>query len=352
MTKMTKRHSPDKPINDKRSCLLYTPNSKSHKKYGCVFIKQILRKMQISAILSDYDGTLCPTSSIRNRNGDSLSKCNNSSNKIPEELEKGLFKISKRIPVCIVSSKDFIFLHEITGRFAKVLSCILGIETIIHEEHNVMADHNDLDCIIMRSLTLTPGNEVLTKNSAILKSMIGKVSKHWKDIIIEQKFTSERTLVGLTFDYRHLQNWKSFKESLEPSLKALLQHQIDKYMSSSFTSNQRPFIQTYSSHPFLDVYAVECNKGSAFDHVLSQMSKLRNYGYRSNYKERNVMYLGDSENDNPAFGKSDISIGVSSDKRLNPKLDCQYNIEFKHLTVFLRRLLDNDLIFSENLIMF
>jgi hydroxymethylpyrimidine pyrophosphatase-like HAD family hydrolase len=224
--------------------------------------------MQISAILSDYDGTLCSTASIRNQNGGSLSKSNNSSNKIPEELEKALCKISKRIPVCIVSSKDFIFLHETTGRFAKVLSCILGIETIIHEEHNDMADHNDLDCIIMRSLALTLGNAVLTKNSAILKSMVGKVSKHWKDIIIERKFTSERTLVGFTFDYRHLQNWKSFKESVEPSLKALLQHQIDKHMPSSFTSNQRPFIQTYSSHPFLDVYAVECNKGSAFDHVL------------------------------------------------------------------------------------
>jgi hypothetical protein len=50
-----------------------------------------------------------------------------------------------------------------------------------------MAGHNDLDCIIMRSLALTLGNEVLTKNSAILKSMVGKVSKHWKDIIIEQR---------------------------------------------------------------------------------------------------------------------------------------------------------------------
>jgi phosphoserine phosphatase len=36
------------------------------------------------------------------------------------------------------------------------------------------------------------------------------------------------------------------------------------------------------------------------------------------------MYLGDSENDNPAFRKADVSIGVRSDERLNPILDCKY----------------------------
>ncbi len=148
--------------------------------------------MKISAILSDYDGTLCPTSSTRNRNDGGLSNSNNSGNKIPKELEKTLCKISKRIPVCIVSSKDFIFLHESTGRFAKVLSCILGIETIIHKEHNDTVDRDDLDCIIMRSLALTLGNEILTKNPAMLKILVEKVSKRWKDIIIEQKFKSVR----------------------------------------------------------------------------------------------------------------------------------------------------------------
>lgn len=60
--------------------------------------------MQVNALLSDYDGTLCPTSSVR---GDI-----NVSNTLPEELEQALVHISERIPVCIVSSKDFTFLHE------------------------------------------------------------------------------------------------------------------------------------------------------------------------------------------------------------------------------------------------
>jgi trehalose-6-phosphatase len=58
--------------------------------------------MQISAILSDYDGTLCPTGTIRNQE----------ENLIPADLEAILWSISENIPVCIVSSKDFDFLHN------------------------------------------------------------------------------------------------------------------------------------------------------------------------------------------------------------------------------------------------
>jgi hypothetical protein len=64
----------------------------------------------------------------------------------------------------------------------------------------------------------------------------------------------------------------------------------------------------------------------------------------------NVMYMGDSENDNPAFRKSDISIGIHSDIRLSPKLDCKYMLDFNQLPLFLRRLTDNDFIFSESLL--
>ena len=75
--------------------------------------------LQISAILSDYDGTLCPTSNTKDF-------------KIPLELEDTLSEISKDIPVCVVSSKDYDFLCDKT-RFARIVSCIMGIETIVLE---------------------------------------------------------------------------------------------------------------------------------------------------------------------------------------------------------------------------
>jgi len=40
--------------------------------------------------------------------------------------------------------------------------------------------------------------------------------------------------------------------------------------------------------------------------------------------EDDVMYLGNSENDNLTFRKAGISMGIYSDARLDPKLDCSY----------------------------
>ena len=51
------------------------------------------------------------------------------SKKIPVELDDRLSEISKDIPVCVISSKDFGFLYD-KIRFARIVSCIMGIETI------------------------------------------------------------------------------------------------------------------------------------------------------------------------------------------------------------------------------
>ena len=84
--------------------------------------------MQVDAILSDYDGTLCPTTSI-----------NSKEDAIPKEIENILWHISEIIPVCIISSKDFDFLHRRT-RYANITSCIMGIETLVLQRHKVMTD--------------------------------------------------------------------------------------------------------------------------------------------------------------------------------------------------------------------
>lgn len=95
----------------------------------------------------------------------------------------------------------------------------------------------------------------------------------------------------------------------------------------------------YSTHPFIDVYGIKCNKGSAFDSVLKLLDMDRS--------KNNIMYLGDSENDNAAFAKADVSIGVHSGRRLRPNLECQYNLD---LHSFLMKLSHNKFEFSHNLI--
>jgi hypothetical protein len=52
----------------------------------------------------------------------------------------------------------------------------------------------------------------------------------------------------------------------------------------------------------------------AFDFIIDNLLDIKNNG--------GILYLGDSENDNAAFRKASISVGVISDKRLQPKLDC------------------------------
>lgn len=42
-----------------------------------------------------------------------------------------------------------------------------------------------------------------------------------------------------------------------------------------------------------------------------------------NQIDKDGLYLDDSENDNPAFRKAGVSIGVRSDSRIIPKLECQ-----------------------------
>jgi hypothetical protein len=51
-----------------------------------------MERKQVDAILSDYDGTLCPTTSVRNDNRFGIGGT------IPLGLEQILFRISEHIP--------------------------------------------------------------------------------------------------------------------------------------------------------------------------------------------------------------------------------------------------------------
>jgi HAD superfamily hydrolase (TIGR01484 family) len=288
---------------------------------------------KVNAILSDYDGTLCPTTSVRDENSYGVGT-------IPQGLEQILFRISEHIPICIISSKDFTFLHR-RARFARILSCVLGTETVVHKPHYVDETQN-YGCI--RCQHLITSSHSLMANSKLLNNVVEVLqNQNYRDIMIERKYTSSKeSLIGLTIDYRHLDNWQSFKENKEPGLKQIIQKSIDANLAPNLPAKDWPFIQKYSSHPFLDVYGVECNKGFAFDNALSQLEE--------NGRGINVIYLGDSENDNPAFRKSDISIGIRSDVRLNPKLDCNYMLDFNQLPQFLRGLMDNDFLLSDSLL--
>lgn len=102
----------------------------------------------IRAIFSDYDGTLCSASAARD---ESLGQ-----NRISPKIIRTLQQISQHIPLCIISSKDYFFLRE-TQSFAKVISCLMGIETLSFDDSNAVAEQQSQLPPFHRKLLLDEG---------------------------------------------------------------------------------------------------------------------------------------------------------------------------------------------------
>jgi hypothetical protein len=96
--------------------------------------KMIKTGKPVRAIFSDYDGTLCSAMAARDN---SLGN-----NRISPEIKEELQKISKQIPICIISSKDYFFLKE-TSTFARVIKCLVDIETLrFNDNRNVVGEQS------------------------------------------------------------------------------------------------------------------------------------------------------------------------------------------------------------------
>jgi HAD superfamily hydrolase (TIGR01484 family) len=278
-------------------------------------------KQRVHAILTDYDGTLVPTAHLKNPNASI----------VPSKLEEILEKVCSEIPVCVISTKDFEFLKN-KAAFAGILSCMMGIETL------VLRNHGSPRTIEKR--LLYAGLQVLQLKSEPLEAIAEEVNscEEFSSMLIERKHTSDGILAGLTIDWRHLSDWSYYRRG------------ITHFVSSMVANLKKPpvpvdiYVQKYSEHPFVDIYSIECNKGVAFDTVISELPYASAHG-------KGTMYLGDSENDNPAFRKAGISIGIRSDARVNPKLDCSYFLDYEQLSSFLIELRNNDYLFNDELLL-
>ena len=289
--------------------------------------------MRISVIISDYDGTLCPTASLKGLN-----------NQIPPDLEKVLWDISAKIPVCILSTKDFGFLRK-KVQFAKIVSCIMGLEIfelatlesrvanvdidLVPNSKNYLSVKGEFSNVISQYRLL--GVNKLVKNSVLLKRLSDKIEKEFQDISIEPKFNYvDGILAAISLDYRQIQKWEHYKTNIEPYVLNSIQQFVLSLPNDLF-------VQTYSDHPFIDIYSMQLDKGQAIDAIFHLLNLS---------KEQKVLYLGDSENDNPAFRKADLSIGIRSDERVKTKLDSDYVIQFNELTPFLQKLYAEDFVFN------
>jgi len=107
---------------------------------------------------------------------------------------------------------------------------MMGIETIILKKHKHAATKigssnssfkcdNSLDCIESRHLLSS--DKILQVNSRLLTSLANEILLNFSQTItVERKFTSdERILAGITIDWRHIKDWRSFKTKSELHLK-------------------------------------------------------------------------------------------------------------------------------------
>lgn len=233
----------------------------------------------VAALFTDYDGTIAPIDVARE-----LSKP-------PREIYDALTKISKLIPVAVVSTKDCDFLVKRTD-FAKAWACTYGFEirignnTFINEELIKWQDRLTQFIDYVKN-TLPSGIYLEIKR---VGNLIGGVSIDWRGI-----GHVDRALVSKVIEHARYMGLKVIE---------------------------------YSNHPFIDVYpGIQVNKGNA----VMKLRELLNI-------KGPIMYMGDSENDLEAMKLVEYPVGIRHKYNVSLNLPVKLWIEEHELPSFLSML--------------
>ena len=249
-------------------------------------------EVQVKALFLDYDGTLAPLNVPRSQSAVSPSKLS------------VLNRISRLIPIAVISTKDLEFLVKRTT-FAYAWSGLGGLETKIGD-------------VITRTYSEKQVFE-LTKALCYARCSCADVD----GIIIEEKHDSEGTVVGFSFDWRQAENQR------EARIQA-------SHVRSNCESLALATIRC-DQQPFFDVFLCPIDKGKALLEIKQKLGLIDG-----------ILYLGDSTVDNSAFQVADIAIGVISDGARN-NLICKYFVDFEDLPAFLEDLFKHNFRFNAGL---
>jgi len=248
--------------------------------------------VRVKSLFLDYDGTISPL------------KASRSHSKVPTETRIMLQRISRHIPIIIVSTKDLSFLLPRTP-FARAWCGIAGIETKIG---NTIKEH---------AIPITALERIA------LGLQYAKSNATNSDLFVEEKRDSSGRTVAFCLDWRQASEMQVVRAKAD--------------MIAGYCEKLDLKVSRYPGRPFYDVYPVRVDKGVAVREIREEL-KL----------EDGALYMGDSEVDNLAFSACDISLGVKHDDGSEQNLACDYSVEYGQVADFLAMLLENDLFFSSS----
>lgn len=252
-------------------------------------MKQIFK---IVGLFSDYDGTLAPLNVDREESN------------IPTNLRRLLYEVSKKVPVGIITTKDMEFIRP-RAAFATVIAAIGGLEIQVRRKRLVL----DL-----------PSEKV--ERIVQLYNAANELTKLNNKVFIEPKKINKK-IVAFSIDCR--------KAEVD-SIKGVMRRLIEDGKKAGL------FVVKPKGATFVDIYPIEVNKGATLSFLRSQL-----------HLKGPVLYLGDSEMDNPAFGTAEVSIGIRN-KESKTKLTSRYIIDFEQVPDFISRLLKSNLCFYQGLL--
>jgi hydroxymethylpyrimidine pyrophosphatase-like HAD family hydrolase len=241
--------------------------------------------LKVEALFADYDGTIAPLGVPRDES------------RILQEVEAQLRYLSKRIPVCIITSKDFDFIHP-RSEFATGWACVSGLD-----------------------LRLADGRRWTENNLKDLSKVLRLAeSKEIEGASIELKKGPGDELLGMAIDWTTVPN---ASESMVESL--------------TWISGEGVAVLHDRASTFVDFYAAPPDKGKA----LKDLKRLLGV-------EGNTMFIGDSPADNGAFQQASVGVGVSHGQALE-ELQCGFVVEQVRLGEFLRSLADRRMDFAPDM---